>query len=103
MKQEDIDAIHHGIAKYDRLAHGFLEGIGSISCELCQMYKSNDCVRCPIFKKTKIAYCNGTTWGDIYFNAKRTSPWCEAVEEEIEFLISLLPEKEQRRYSLEDI
>jgi hypothetical protein len=103
MKQEDIDAIHHAIAKYDRLAHGFLELIGSCYCKLCQMYRSNGCVRCPIFKKTRIAYCHGTPWIYIDFNAKRTSPWCEAVEEEIEFLISLLPKEEQRRYSLEDI
>jgi hypothetical protein len=103
VKQNDIDAIHHAIAKYDRLAHGFFEWIGAASCKLCQMYGSNDCVRCPIFKKTRIAYCHGTPWDDIFFSKKGFSPWCEAVEEEIEFLISLLPEKEQRRYDLEEI
>jgi hypothetical protein len=103
MKQKDIDAIHHGIAKYDRLAHGCPVGITSISCKLCDMYVFEDCGGCPIFKKTGLDDCQETPWEDIYDNPKRTSPWCEAVEEEIEFLISLLPEKEQRRYSLEEI
>lgn len=109
MKQKDIDAIHHGIAKYDRLAHGFPEGIYDKSCKLCWMYVDNDCEGCIINKKTDGHSCDSTPWERIYLahltnnQFSNDATWCRAVEDEIEFLISLLPEEEQRRYDLGEI
>lgn len=103
MKQKDIDAIHHGIAKYDRLAHGFPEEIRGTDCQLCTMYEDDDCVGCPIFNMTGRVDCGGTPWHDIYDNKNFSFLWCHAVEGEIEFLILLLPEEEREKYNLEGV
>jgi len=60
------------------------------TCHLC-VNSGENCERCPIDDKTKQG-CKGTPFwkcvGSKYYNS---SKYWDAVEEEIEFLISILP------------
>lgn len=79
-------------------------------CPFCQCYYTidGDCEGCPIFDFTGYKYCGKTPYDNVCEaeeildaqgdNTPDFEFLCDSVEKEVEFLISLLPEKFQREY-----
>lgn len=106
MKKETIRAIHNSINHYNCIALGLHLSIDSEYCNLCKLFKH--CSDCVIFKVTEKLYCGNTPWVRIYIYNNESKLLIDVdlkvwdyVEEEIEFLISLLPESEQLKYQYE--
>jgi len=105
LSKKDIIAIEKAVEKYNLIAIGCLSPIGNLgvkTCNLCYMYwYERDCRGCPVYNRTKIMGCILTPHKWIVDNqisiAKklighpRFEQGITAVEDEIEFLISLLP------------
>ena len=62
-------------------------------CPLCQIFRLNGCVRCPVYNYTGQDYCRGTPFHDV---DKYGPPdkFRAAARAEREFLESLLPKEE---------
>lgn len=114
-----VSAIKGSIAKWDLIAHGILVNKGGENCPLCQVF---GCIPCPVYLKTYGIQCRHTPYVRIKLPRGITMPeWIhypvpdkykilgfgnkvnetfEAIEKEIEFLISLLPIEEQEVYKI---
>lgn len=103
-------AIKASIKKWDLIAQG-VHSQNEGTCALCDLYQMPTCRLCPIFEKTGKTQCQGTPYKDTNLDSSLTlkedlytnpdnPPNLDAVEEEIEFLISLLPDKEKEAYRL---
>lgn len=79
--------------KWNPIALGCYEDEGSVDCLLCSYYAMHNCVLCPVFKKTKQKGCLFTPY--TKFNGAKSPEKYDHIEEEIEFLISLLDEETQ--------
>ena len=92
MNETDLVALKASIEKWERRAAGVHEGtLGAKACPLCNIYNNkpnlyDNCVGCPVFKKTGLRYCSGTPYNKYY--AERT---VAHAKEEVAFLKSLLP------------
>jgi len=118
--KKDIQEIEKAIKRFDLISAGCLpisDNIGGSNCGLCRMYATAEgCPGCPIFEKTKCNKCVGTPYTGIaknymfmefyskyrytkqYYAHKENVDLClKALEDEIEFLISLLPDKHKLR------
>lgn len=104
MNEKTLKALEDSVQKWDLIAHGIITE-DSVDCPLCELYlndAADDCKKCPIYKKTKMESCYNTPYDDINLESSivleedlvknpNDPPNLNAVEEEIEFLISLLP------------
>jgi hypothetical protein len=86
--------------KWNPIAMGCCEDKGSDNCPLCKYYGVN-CILCPIFKKTNEIYCVTTPYTKFVNTSPKNPAIYDAIEEEIEFLISLLDKETQK--NLENI
>ena len=101
MPQETIDALHKAIDHWFDLEKKTEKGeepfAKSEDCALCLRFPAS-CVakteKCPVFKKTGEKYCEESPYECL--------PSKDEAREEINFLISLLPIKEQRPYWYDD-
>jgi len=112
---EDILEIKIAIRKYNMIAMGclkILENLGAGNCGLCTMYWDDRCKGCPIKERTGYAGCAGTPYSRINNtatvisdrvsdkkivdakNKRRLDIGLYALEDEIDFLVSLLPIEE---------
>lgn len=82
--------------KWHLIAYGLGVSEGSKNCLLCQEYLENDCIGCPVVENNKDNYkCDGTPCKEIiaYTLLDNSMPdMIDAVEQQIIFLCSLLPE-----------
>jgi len=114
---EDILEIKIAIRKYNLIAMGCLEiveNLGAGNCGLCTMYWTEFCKGCPISERTGYAGCAGTPYSKIngtafviserianrkivgVKNKRRLDIGLYALEDEIDFLVALLPIEECR-------
>jgi len=112
-----IAAIHESIKKWDCIAQGIASDEGASNCPLCAMFFSNNCVGCPVMLFTGHEYCQFTPYANtlrivaadecghngftpIKSLQNDDISECQflAVTQEVEFLISLLPDDEQHKY-----
>lgn len=112
---ETVFAIKGSIAKWDLIAHGIGTNRRGFNCPLCIKFRS--CDKCPVGKDTTKSNCMGTPYEYINLPDNIYLPrWiqyfkelikkeeiidlcCDLIEDEIEYLISLLPESEQNKYN----
>ena len=117
MNQEIIDAIVRSVTKWDLIAQSIITE-EDYECPLCSLFVvwSGHCRGCPVMSRTWETRCCGTPYDRINLAHRTTlagmlAGGCsrqyfhnllDAVEEEIEFLSSLLPEgsDEAKRYLL---
>lgn len=94
--------LEDSIAHWERMATGKAnKGEGPVwhQCALCKTHLSNKCVGCPVFKKTKELFCEGTPYEeafDVYMQDQEgiNSPRFQAhALMELEFLKSLRRKK----------
>lgn len=81
------------------------------TCPLCKLFcnsgtmrSTKDCIGCPVYNKTGIRYCHGTPWQELYGNycnwisipesEELKEKFMTSEQEEIDYLIELLPEGE---------
>jgi len=117
--KKDIQEIEKAIKRFDLIASGCLpitDNIGGSKCGLCKMYATIEgCPGCPIFEKTKRHKCVSTPYTEIaknylfmefyikyrytkhYIHKEKVDLCLKALEDEIEFLISLLPDNHKLR------
>lgn len=123
MNKRTIKAIIGSIAKWDLIAQGISVNKGSENCPLCELFRNatfvhitNRCVGCPVYEKVAAPGCVHTPYQHILLRLSVTIPeWVNQlrlgnkeyvnatlgnIEKEVEFLISLLPESEQKAYKL---
>lgn len=79
--------------RWNPIALGCHKDDGIHDCPLCEKYLNNECINCPIREKTKQEYCKGTPY--VRFVNALPSEKYTFIEEETEFLISLLDKKIQ--------
>lgn len=94
MRKSDRLLLESIFGKWNPICMGCMEDLNDTNCPLCKGY--DDCLFCPIRKKTGETDCAETPYQDYF-----SSPWCdmfgaEAAEAETEFLISLLSKKYQK-------
>lgn len=108
--EETVIAIIGSIKKWECIALGIGVNLGGDNCPLCVLFMS--CTACPVCSKVRHYQCEGTPYTKIAVWHNTTVPdWIkqekladetsslpdgidttlDAIEEEIEFLISLLP------------
>lgn len=115
LKKQDIKLVEQCInLKWEPLANGCYDRRKYDSlCPLCNEYWDNYCECCPIYKVTGKHRCNGTPLQKIYdleesiggggvddedyLMASDFPEFNDAVEEMVEFLISMLPEDHEWR------
>lgn len=118
LNKEDKQAIVDAIERFNLIAAGCIpikENLGVEKCGLCRMYKKTkgypDCSFCPISEFTGKPYCRSTPYNRIasryfvfykdYVNKKgykdAFNAIADALEDEITFLIGLLPKKHKLR------
>lgn len=107
MEQETIDAVIAAVCKWDLIAQGIGVDNGTDNCPLCIMFfdraPGTGCdEECPVFEVTSQELCNGSPFKYTNLESDYTIPEHHgyitteefaAIEDEIEFLISLLPTK----------
>lgn len=80
------------LEKWNPLALGCkVYGTAKTTCVLCQLYNYSLCDLYPIAKRTGAIFCHKTPYDNYAQNETRDEE-LDAIEAEIEFLISLLPE-----------
>jgi len=110
MKAKDRQLILESIfGKWDLIAMGCKRNMNIKDCPLCQeyykqlsvgydrktRYDKQQCYGCPIKKSTGFPDCHRTLyWG--FFNALNNKGKLDFIENEIDFLILLLDEKDQK-------
>lgn len=122
MHETTIKALEDSVRKWDCIAQGIGIDEGTKNCPLCTMYFDpftsgftgywrNTCNDCPVYKKVNESECRDTPYEAIHLYKLQPLPvWIKsilwatnrvpirisntlyAIEAEIEFLISLLPE-----------
>lgn len=119
MGKRNIAAIEGAVERFNNMAMGCIPVTGNLGrnkCGLCNMHWMGDCVECPVFKETGRKGCRGTPYATIhtmqrvltemfidkeyikntYFSEEVGLEYyqegLDAIEDEIEFLISLLPD-----------
>jgi len=119
LNKEDKKAIVDEIERFNLIAAGCIDikyNLGVSKCGLCEMYKNTisypDCSFCPISEFTGKPYCRDTPYGKIAaryfifskeyvckneFDKEAYNAIADALEDEIEFLIGLLPKKHKLR------
>lgn len=96
--KKTIKATHDSIEKWFSVRDDGKEERGRRDCALCTLFYRNGCYGCPVRDKTDLPYCKGSPY----------QKWSGGTEtkaiatKEINFLISLLPTKEQRIYWYDD-
>lgn len=68
---------------------------GCYDCPLCKEYRENGCYRCPIQKRTRKSKCIDTPYIPFSSKSSQGLERCIYIEDEIEFLISLLDKETQ--------
>ena len=81
--------------KWNPIAMGCCEDKGSDNCSLCKYYGAN-CSLCPIFGRTGDTHCVNTPYTKFINTSSIDPAIYDVIEEEIEFLISLLDKKTQK-------
>lgn len=116
MNPEDIKTTQKLIDLWDEVALEVTKEINIYNL-FCKAYsKKYDCIGCPIYTKTNgdgCALSNISPYGDVvskenwvqhFPNSPRYKEvfgeYCDAIEEQVEFLISLLPEEFQKEYEV---
>lgn len=116
MDKKTLKALKGSIQKWHNICYHDGEDLSADNCPLCQHfvdeYDWTNCeLGCPVYLKTKEASCHGTPyekWAklcmeqgyDFYSktNWKATTPEkLKAAEEELKFLVCLLPEGEKAK------
>ena len=110
MDSKTLMALMGSIQKWECIAQGIGAENGSQNCSLCHLYgrKPSYCESCPIYEhtgqtgctNTPYAYTNLVTGGTLPEHANKNVNY-EAIEAEIEFLISLLPDHMKCIYDLD--
>lgn len=104
--EDDIGLIEASIIRWNAFAMGWtsLEIFFEEDCPLCTVYIFPKCHGCPIMNKTRLNSCNGTPldqWSrDTYWDQVTGKSWVAdwtSTEDEIEFLVSLLPKDHKWR------
>ncbi len=109
MKTKDIKLIHESIRIWMKKALN----LGDAPCPLCNEYccagnepEYDDCTHCPIKADTGQPDCDGTPFYDVIRYASYKGQNTASLEEivtthkaEINYLISILPEDEQWKYT----
>lgn len=105
MKKRALKALGGSIKKWKAIADGTGLDFGNENCPLCHEFYDgantfvDNCLDCPIFKKTGQPYCRGTPYSnfckcvdaDQYAETKEQKKAARAM---LDFLIDLLPEAE---------
>ena len=98
MDRATIKATHESIDHWFDVLERKSYHTGAETCALCVKFKIyttsfNSCRLCPVKQKTGFSSCTGSPYQDYVNQPTRAN-----ARKEINFLISLLPEKEQECY-----
>ena len=107
MDKRTLKALKESIKKWEKIVAGKGGDRGGGNCALCELFAEEGCIDCPVYIKTGKCDCSDTPyveWHDHQTNNhfdgfseiyKIECPKCkELAQKELEFLKSLLPEKE---------
>lgn len=105
MDEKTLAALRGSIAKWQAIANGTGDDLGTANCPLCQMFNNSStqdeedfdtCVGCPVMERTGQDECGSTPYWDYYQAGaqmgKNSERALSAAQAELNFLISLLPE-----------
>lgn len=88
------DALEASIRKWEFIVAWLKEHPGqylsdgsATTCALCRLYLDDNCLNCPVFKKTGFKWCRGTPYHD--YESGDDLDYKTAAEQEVEFLKSL--------------
>lgn len=104
MPPETLEALRLSIKHWEEnvaAVYPAAASIGSDGCALCQKFRDNDCVGCPVAEHTNKEACKGTPyypaisalhlWLGEPKDASHREQWRIAAQAELDFLRSLLP------------
>jgi len=106
MDKETLEALKGSIRKWERIIYENGQDRGVNNCPLCNLfyYQIPRCMECPVCKKTDRRKCKGTPymdWFEYQEEFGRNIPNVifdeeskELAQKELDFLKSLLPERE---------
>ena len=101
MNKRTLKALHESIDHWFDVLEGKSEDTSSLACALCNRFGDLSCAntgeKCPVFKKTGRLACARSPYMTYIRNRSPLN-----ARKEVEFLISLLPVKEQRPYWYDD-
>lgn len=60
--QEVKDAIKHSTTKWVEISHDIKHDAGSDDCELCNLFRDDECDECPIANTANETTCYGTPY-----------------------------------------
>ena len=91
-------SIEHWHENWEHVSNGdaWQADIYDHACALCGLFYSLNCVGCPVRDETGMAFCGGTPWQEVELEHETSnSPSPKPYEREYQFLVSLLPDKEE--------
>lgn len=105
MNPKTLEALKESIVHWeDNLAAAIARRaihIRADSCALCKTYNRafcDACVGCPVLESTGVQYCNNSPWQKVKHIKNyggTTEDLVAAVQDELDFLKSLLPEEKR--------
>jgi hypothetical protein len=80
MEPKVLKALRGSIAKWEKIVLGTGYDAGSDNCPLCQIFNRDEmegkdcCIGCPVMKKTRKRWCEGTPYHAFADMVGKTSP-----------------------------
>jgi hypothetical protein len=102
MNKQTLGALRGSIQKWKRIVVGTGIDNGTHNCPLCTLFYADDCIGCPVAKKTGLSCCMATPYEAyekiVPLGKKSKSIGATAAaKKELQFLQSLLPKKKTRK------
>jgi hypothetical protein len=92
MNATTLKALKGSIKKWEGIVAGKVKDEGPDNCPLCKLFYAINCRGCPVSKATRLKWCDGSPYSDLWNGGKATTkPQIAAAKAEVKFLKSLLP------------
>lgn len=102
MNAKTLRALQGSIRKWEKILLGTGTDLGHNNCPLCKLFHKHDCKGCPVQEETGQRWCAGTpyeAWSDaqqlVGDKPSRNKNKLFEARRELDFLRSLLPQKEK--------
>lgn len=109
-----LEALDKSIEKWERIADGGSDSIGSNNCALCKKFchgKIHICQGCPVMEFSGESSCRRTPWVDVYElefrnpqgSHRRGPAFLDAARRELTFLRSIRPTEPSMEQLVDDL
>jgi hypothetical protein len=111
MNKKTLKALHGSIKKWKSIVDGSGEDRGAKNCPLCRLFlNENECKGCPVFERTGYACCDETPfreWSEYISSSMENKVFDEEskrlAQNELDFLKSLLPKKQNNERNVKNV